>query len=234
MAQQIVSVSVKGLGGIQKMFTQLRTEDIPKAAMSVKNNTAFKVRTHLVSKVQTVFDRPMPVTKSAILYQKTTLSGDPPAGIITADDATAKNQGRPPVGWFWHHVHGGRRYQKGHEKFLAAKFPQYFNATMQTAPGKDAKIDGYGNQSSAQIRAIMDGLKKGGSSGYFVNQHGVFKREPGKVLFFSYLMAFIRARNYKPIFDFYGEGMREASRVFPLEADAVIQKMLDRYRGGLR
>lgn len=112
--------------------------------------------------VQEVFDRPTPFISRGFKYTKATRESL--VATVYADDYI----GPDPQSTLMAQVFGGARKPKRFELALRAKgiLPQ----DQFVAPGKDARLDAYGNISGAQIVQILSALSAFSQMGYVANK----------------------------------------------------------------
>jgi len=112
--------------------------------------------------VQEVFDRPTPFIMKGFEYKKATREN------LTAALQIKDWVGPSPQKSLSAEIFGGARKPKRFELALRAKGilpPDQF-----VAPGRDAKLDSYGNIASSQIIQILSGLGAFTESGYIANK----------------------------------------------------------------
>jgi len=243
MVQQIVSVSVKGLEDISAMFLALRKEDMPKALAESQNTVAYKGMLHIRSKIPTWIDSPKPITKRSPRYTKTTITKQPPANIRIMDSSDIEGGagagGLPPVAYLSPLTYGGERADKSFERFLRGR--GLLPDGEQCAPGYDARMDAYGNQSGGQIKQIMQALKgtptisgdrlifKWKGKYYIVRKHvGIMMVQDGTM--FS-LMHFISRPRYRKQFDFYDTGLTFIEDNYEDVVNEILKRKLAKYGG---
>lgn len=146
-----------------RQLESIAMRQLPYAAMQALNSTAWNVRKVWEAKISQVFDRPVPLTQRAVVYEKATRD-NLTATIKVRDEARG---GTPPAKYLLAEVQGGARRLQRFERRL--QHEGHLPAGMITVPGMGARRNKYGNISRAQVRQMLDGL----------NMHGP-RMKPGR------------------------------------------------------
>lgn len=117
--------------------------------------------------VQEVFDRPTPFIQRGFKYRKA--AWDNLTAEVYADDY----MGPAPQKTLASEVFGGARKPKRFELALRAK--GILPADQFAVPGRDARLDAYGNMSNGQIVQILSALGAYAESGFIANKKTVHK-----------------------------------------------------------
>lgn len=148
----LIRVQVDQGGAFGKGLTELERTQLPFATRQAMNATAFDVRQRWAEVMPRIFDRPVPLTQRAVLYDKAS-KARPYAEIYIRDEAT---KGTPPAKYLQTQVMGGSRRPKGIERQLSAQ--TILPAGMFVVPGRGAKLDQYGNIPRSQLNMIKSQL----------------------------------------------------------------------------
>lgn len=235
-----MTIKIEGTIEIKKMFADMLGEgsiSADKCLSVTVNQTAYQVQVRLKNEIERVFDKPTPMTKSAIRYQKKSTTKNQPSAFVFVNDHPATGA-LAPVHWLWHNIHGGIRELKPSEKSLLRfrKMP----AGKMARPGPNMPLNTYGNITNANMVKLLSGvgaLEFGSATaqsndGYhwWATEHGVFRRKPGTSGYPETMLIYIRqSRPYKKRFDFYGVGQAEADKVMMQEAEKALDYALRNY-----
>lgn len=182
-----------------------------------------------------VFDRPTPYTLNAFYYQPATLDK-------TAFEIGIKNfggKGTPASAYLMAEIVGGQRAMKRSERLLST----LIGTDGYWVPGPGLKLDAYGNVSGPLITAMLSDLqaqydvwqnrtsnsvkrnKQYANRRFFlvdansspIGRDGslrtaIYMRQGNKVI---PMLIFIKSPSYKPIFDFFNQGIAYAEKIFP-------------------
>ena len=217
------------------------------AAVRALNDSAFNTRKHLQEQMQTKFDRPTKFIQNSILYKKANVADEKPtAKVYVANEPIGK--GANPTNIMTPEILGGYRKYKRFEKAL--RYKNLLPAKMYAMPGRDAKLDQYGNISGAWIVRILSTLQAFNETGYLANETvrsrlakkkaldlfvireykqgelepGIYQRQKNKV---KQLIKFIRTPKYSERFQMY----KLASEFFDKDLIKQINYQLSK-RGG--
>ena len=233
-----MQIRVDGTTEVKKMFEDLlgtgdRSAD--KCLSVTVNQTAYHVQQKLKSTIDIVFDKPTPMTKSAIRYQKRSTTKNQPSAFVYVNDHPATGA-LAPVHWLWPNIHGVSRELKPSEKSLI-RFNKMPKGKM-TRPGPDMPINQYGNITRGNMVKLMSRLgalefgsaTKADGFSYWADEHCVFRRKFGSSGRPQTMLVYIRqSRKYSKRFDFYGVGQKEAEKVMPDEARKALDYALRNY-----
>ena len=229
-----MEIRLEGVEEVKKTL-QVLGKDAPKVLKITINETAKKLRFRLTEEVAHVFDKPKPITKSAIRYTTIRESQNRLEANIYVDTSKGQNV------WIWPHVHGTTRELKRSEQRLqrAGILPR----GKMMRPGPDAKLDQYGNVSSgnmikmlSQLRTFNEGGYTANQQGfsqyyYFADEHGIYRRKRFTSGRPEVSMVFIRqSRKYPKRFDFYGIGQKEGGKILIEKADETLDYALRNYK----
>ena len=152
MANPQMTISIFGMDEVKNLLRQFSPEKVHKYNKGIQNSIAFNTRERLATEIKTVFDRPIPRTKSAAYYNKK----DEPTQVKIRDEFGAG--GLSPNRWLWSQVHGGKRDAKAHEKLLSDK--KFLPDGMHTAPGRDAKLRAAPGNPCAALAVSVQGTER--------------------------------------------------------------------------
>lgn len=169
--------------GVSEALGEIRAiveQRVPAGVVRAVNDTAFGVRGAWQREATRVFDRPVALTRNAVLVAKAGSGFSGAAAQFRAGrDASAVEariylrddafKGTPPVKYLFPQVQGGLRNAKRFERALRAA--GVLPPGMVAVPGSAAKLDAHGNLSSgtitrilSQLRASPDALQNASSS----------------------------------------------------------------------
>ncbi|ASK91872.1 MULTISPECIES: hypothetical protein [Xanthomonas] len=160
MSQIKIEVDADNLLGRQ--FTELERQQLPYAVVQAVNATAFEIRQVWQRTAARVFDRPVALTRNAVLYRRAGSTGGrggfgttnrPYAEIWIRDDAF---KGNPPSKYLRAQVDGGERRKKGFEVLLQQK--GVLPAGMFAVAGRGAKLDAFGNVPAGTVTRLLSQL----------------------------------------------------------------------------
>lgn len=152
MAGDLLRFNVDPDGVTARVFTQLERQQLPFACAQAANATAFGIRQKWAEVMPRVFDRPTPLTRNAIVYDKATKAK--PYAVVRVRDEAFK--GNPPAKYLLAQVFGGQRAAKGFEKRLQSA--NVMPAGLAAVPGKGAQLDAFGNIAGGQMNQILSQL----------------------------------------------------------------------------
>jgi len=217
----------------------------PYVTASALTATAKAVRVVEQAALTASFDRPVPFTQRAVLYQSASRS-DLTASIYLRDEASG---GTPPSRYLAPEIDGGPRRPKSHE--LRLRRAGILGPSEFAVPGDDVPLDQYGNVPGGVIEQMLSQLGAAEQfAGYKANETARSRRRAGvrrtSRFFFSpgvtnsvhghtnlprgiferlgsghgapvrSLLIFVhRAPQYRPRYRFGLAAVAEAERVFP-------------------
>lgn len=229
----MIELNVLGIEEIRKQIDALARDQIPYATMVGINNTAFAVRRTSGHQLQSAFNNPTPLIKSATRVQKATKETlealvfiDPKRELILRT-----------------HEEGGIRGRQAIERFVIAK--GWMPSSWRAVPGVDMPVNSYGNPRLAVIKQIIAELSagisgvRGSTTRCFVIRPGqpshlrpgIYRlkaRSKGRGLLLLYL--FVSSEQYKKILNWRDTVEQEARRVLPDEVARGIQRAIDTAR----
>lgn len=159
-------------------FTARLQQGFPAALKRAVNDTLRAVKAEHDRAIATEFQRPTPYMRNSLIafYSSLARPQDPPTAVLRWRDGfrTARGSGAtnyaeavgaafsslrdtPAVKFVAPHVAGGERNTKRFEAKLQAA--GYMPAGWRVVPGKDARLDAYGNISIGQIRQVLSQLR---------------------------------------------------------------------------
>lgn len=145
-------VQATGLADGLRELTDIERNQIPYASKVALNATAELIEEAIVAEMKTVFDRPTPYTLDALrIFYATKQKLEARVWIKNEADGAA-----PATRWLTPEVYGGQREQKRTEALLRAR--GILGEGQYVVPGRDAKLDGYGNLGRGQLQKILSGL----------------------------------------------------------------------------
>jgi hypothetical protein len=154
-----VEFDIKGL--TRKLYIERR--QLPFALAGALNDTAFDVRSGWQDQIGKVFDRPVKLTRDAVLYTKATKRELGKASIFIRDEA---HKGTPPVKYLAPEEYGGARRQKRFERRLA----RHPRARAFYVPGRGLQLDQHGNLPRGLLQKIFAQLQVGTDAGSLGNE----------------------------------------------------------------
>ncbi|MFA7333619.1 MAG: hypothetical protein WC130_04905 [Kiritimatiellia bacterium] len=228
----IINIS-SDLERLTKDLDDLARSQIPFAASLALNKTAAFGKANAREEMSRVFDNPRPYTLNAV-FVKPSSKRDLTAvvGLLSG-----KGQRQGAAEYLEAEITGGGRKSTPFERSLA----EAIHATGEMIPGKDAKLDSYGNLTKAMRKAIIEAQKKPDGAdprGIFIvpvgaKSHlrpGIYQRMPNRVVTkkrrgtvvsikgggtrLKVLMFFDAATSYAPIFNFGAQVERAVRQHF--------------------
>ncbi len=234
-------VKASGMTDGLRELTDIERNQIPYASKVALNDTAELIEAAIVDEMKTVFDRPTPYTLDAlrIIYAtKQKLE----ARVWIKDEADGA---APASRWLTPEVYGGDREKKRSESLLRAR--GILGEGQFVVPGRDAKLDSYGNLGRGQLQRILSGLGAQGdkltnssdSKRSIGNRQAFFvMRRAGKPIAIGQrtgrtrdqvriVLAFVSRPGYAKTLDFDGIAQRVADQQLPIQfaralADAIL------------
>mgnify|MGYP003599001824 CR=1 FL=1 len=145
-------LTIRNTGSIADVIASVRdvpARVIPYAASIAMTRSAQAAQKEVRAEMLRVFDRPTPYTLNSMYIE--------PASITKLEARIAvKNQpgsGVRPENFLYPEVDGGGRKAKGFES--AMRGAGFLKPGMFIMPGKETKLDQYGNVSGSNIRSVM-------------------------------------------------------------------------------
>lgn len=236
-------------GSLDKILKDLKRFE-PKNAGVVNakalNKTAFEVRDALKREMQSAFSNPRPFTINSLYVKKATPSNL--TAYVGIKDENALAKGTPAAKYLAPQINGGGRVHKRFEKWLI--YHGVMPSGKYAIPGRDVKLDRYGNPSAGLYTQILSALgassdpmqnqtmrskakaKRTGAYRIFVVQRGNtaigIGRSRGKGGRLEMLFFFGRQPQYVKRFFFYETAQRVARQQLPLKLDEVWAKEMAR------
>lgn len=139
------------IAGLLAGLSDLEKRQLPFATMTALNLTVEELQAAIRHEMRDSFDRPTPYTLRGVRVQRATKAA---LYAEVALQDTGKHPSRP-TRYLRPEIEGGPRGMKGYEKLLGRRY---------TVPGKELRLDRYGNIPGGQIvRLLSDaGLLRGG------------------------------------------------------------------------
>ncbi len=226
---------------VRRYVRSNRTDQLPFATALALTRTAQRTQAHLASRLPQVFDRPTPYTLNS-LYVRPATKTRLVSSVYIKDEAP---KGTPAERYLRPEIEGGQRNLKRME--LALQSAGLMPVGWRAVPGAQAPLDAYGNVPASFIVRMLSDLQALGEQGYTANRRrarkgarrdnyffvppkgsklkpGVYWHMPGRLV--GVVFVFVRAANYQPRFDFYGEGQRYADQAFKQEFLSAWQQAL--------
>lgn len=148
----MIRVEAKGLQARLDELGDLERNQLPFAMALALTETAKLVKERLEGEMRTVFDRPTRYTLSSLrLFPATKQKLVARVWMKNESDKAS-----PATKWLTPQVYGGSREDKRSEKLLRAK--GVLPDGKYIVPGRDAKLDGFGNIGRGQLQKIIAGL----------------------------------------------------------------------------
>jgi hypothetical protein len=223
-----MNVSVQGVDDVKAMLADLATA-FPRAAKEARNNVIQVVWEGEKAQAVADLDQPRSFTISSILFNKDDTKG--PARVWVQD--LFNKEGADESFYLGRNLLSGTRTRlKGSEIALQSARPQLMPTGTVWVPASNVVLDAQGNIGGNVIKKMVDQLKAGDFSNYFVmgkppNQKGIFARVGGE--WYPFLW-FVSPRQYAERWDFYGRADREVAYHFESIYGTAIQRELDRWR----
>lgn len=240
-------VEASGMTDGLKELTNIERNQIPYATKEALNATCGLIEEAIETEMKSVFDRPTPYTLSSlrtIYATKQKLE----ARVWIKDEADGA---APATRWLAPEVYGGQRQDKRTESLLKAR--SILSDGQYVVPGRDAKLDSYGNLGRGQLQKILSGL---GAQGDKLTNSTDSKRSIGKRQAFFVMrragkpiaiaqrtgrtrdqvrivLAFVSRPGYAKTLDFDGIAQRVADQQLPIQfARALARAILSPKRAG--
>lgn len=236
----MIKVEATGLQDRLAELTDLERNQLPFATALALTETAKKVKERLEGEMRTVFDRPT-------LYTLNSLRLFPATKQKLVARVWMKNEAdkaAPATKWLTPQVYGGGRDDKRSEKLLRAKgvLPE----GKYIVPGRDAKLDGFGNIGRGQLQKIIAGLGAqqdkyanstdsrrsiGNLKRFFVMRRGrdaigIGERTGRGRDKVKLVLAFVGRPGYRKEFDFFTIANQEAEDELPIQFELALARAL--------
>ncbi len=226
---------------VAKAFDNIGKAQLPFATAVALTKTALDVRAAERDEMRAVFDRPTPFSLNA--FEVTPATKESQVAEVSQKFATGTSK---PRHWFDPNVQGGPRLAKGFEALLRSA--GILPSGAFAVPGKDAKLDAYGNMGRGQIVQILSDLKASRDAvynatersrrrtkrpRYFVLRQGsmrksfIVRREPDGL---KVVLVVVRQPTYEPRFDFFGVAARVVAERFPVHFDQAFARAIETAR----
>jgi len=144
----------------QRELTALEQKKLPWAAQQAVNRTAAHIKQVWERKVEAVFERPVQLTRRAIIVKKARYLRNAngtrtpePAVVYVRDEAV---KGTPPAKYLLAQVYGGSRQPTGLEAGL--RRIGILLGAEHAVPGAGAPTDGFGNVKRGVVKQILSQL----------------------------------------------------------------------------
>lgn len=236
----MIKVEATGLQDRLAELTDLERNQLPFATALALTETAKKVKERLEGEMRTVFDRPTPYTLNSLrLFPATKQKLVARVWMKNEADKAA-----PATKWLTPQVYGGGRDDKRSEKLLRAKgvLPE----GKYIVPGRDAKLDGFGNIGRGQLQKIIAGLGAqqdkysnstdsrrsiGNLKRFFVMRRGrdaigIGERTGRGRDKVKLVLAFVGRPGYRKEFDFFTIANQEAEDELPIQFELALARAL--------
>lgn len=236
----MIKVEATGLQDRLAALTDLERNQLPYATALALTETAKKVKERLEGEMRTVFDRPTPYTLNSLrLFPATKQKLVARVWMKNEADKAA-----PATKWLTPQVYGGGRDDKRSEKLLRAKgaLPE----GKYIVPGRDAKLDGFGNIGRGQLQKIIAGLGAqqdkysnstdsrrsiGNLKRFFVMRRGrdaigIGERTGRGRDKVKLVLAFVGRPGYRKEFDFFTIANQEAEDELPIQFELALARAL--------
>ncbi|MBM7424965.1 hypothetical protein [Spongiibacter marinus] len=216
-----LGVDTPNMPNIQQMLASMPNE-IPFATAKALTRTSKAVEVDLRATMERVFDRPKPFTVRSTFTKPATkrrlqstvgLKDFAPKGTAAAQYLQAQ-------------IAGGKRRPKRSERAL--QYRGRLKPGQYMAPGRDARLNKYGNLTAAQVVKALSNVggqidtyqnttsasakRAGGRKYFWLPNNGIFWRQGKKLKSF---MVIASNPNYRQRFDFYGVSQQSAERHLP-------------------
>ncbi|MCQ4271065.1 hypothetical protein NA655_08530 [Pseudomonas kuykendallii] len=233
-------IEAKGLAEQLGTLTDIVERQLPFATALALTTTAKMVEAELQSEMRTVFDRPTPYTLNSLRVFPATKE-KLVARVWMKDES---DKAAPATRWLTPQVYGGQRQDKRSEKLLRAR--GILPDGKYIVPGRDAKLDQFGNIGRGQLQKIISGLGAqfdryanstdskrsiGNRRRYFVLRNsagpiGIAERTGRGRDKVKLLLAFAGRPGYRKDFDFFGVGDRVAEEQLDVQFRLALGRAL--------
>lgn len=236
----MIRVEAKGLQDRLAELTDLERNQLPYATALALTETAKQVKERLEGEMRSVFDRPTRYTLSSLrLFPATKQKLVARVWMKNESDKAS-----PATKWLTPQVYGGPREDKRSEKLLRAKgvLPE----GKYIVPGRDAKLDGFGNIGRGQLQKIIAGLGAqqdkysnstesrrsiGNLKRFFVMRNGreaigIGERTGRGKDKVKLVLAFVGRPGYRKEFDFFAIADQVAEDQLPIQFELALARAL--------
>jgi len=213
-------------------------KQIPFATALGLTRTAELAKRALEDEMRSVFDRPTRWTLNSLRLFPAK-KGNLVARVWMKNDA---EKSTPPTRWLNPQIEGGKRQDKRAERLLRDR--GILPDGKYVVPGRDAKLNAYGNLSRGQIQKVLSGLgaqfdkyqnstnsarSAANRRAYFVlgrgdSAIGIAQRTGRRSI--KIILAFVSRPRYSQRLDFYGVGERVAAENLGREVVKAMQQAL--------
>jgi hypothetical protein len=238
----MITLKVEGLEALRRTLDGFSDRRFNAAIATALSRTASALREEYKVQLSRVFDRPTPYTLGGLFVQ--TATADSLNAFVGFKDERAAGGGTPATKYLLPQVKGLQRNVKRME--LALRHAGALPAGYVTVPGQGANIDAHGNIERAQVRLILEQLRRRSQVGphrkgvqarsvmkagaeYFVVpvggklQAGVYARDVFSRNITPVLI-FVKQAAYRALFDFDGMGRRFSNERLPVEIRRSIEE----------
>lgn len=123
------------------------------ATASALSKVAVETKKEIVTQMKRVFSNPTPYALGSVYTRPATKNNL--EALVWLKDSGGK--GTPATKFLWAEVFGGKRHQKRHESALSKA--GILSSGAGTIPGRDVKVNKYGNLSGATYTSILSYMK---------------------------------------------------------------------------
>lgn len=230
-----LKLTQKNMPNVQQFMKGFERE-IPFTTALALTRTSKAVEPDLINRMKKVLDRPKPYTLNS-LFTRPATKRKLQSSVGIKDFAP---KGTPAVKYLQALVEGGKRRHKRSERALAARGK--LKASQYLVPGKDAKLNKYGNLPAAQVvkalsnvrgqqdryqdtteKSAARNVRRGGRQYFWLPGQGIYYRQ-GKTL--KSFLVLAKAPTYRRQFDFYGDGAKSANRHLPEQMTKAMTEVM--------
>lgn len=236
----MIRVEAKGLQERLDELSDLEHNQLPYVTALALTQTAAKVKERLEGEMRSVFDRPTRYTLNSLrLFPATKQKLVARVWMKNEADKAA-----PATRWLTPQVYGGPREDKRSEKLLRAK--GVLPDGKFIVPGRDAKLDGFGNIGRGQLQKIIAGLGAqhdkysnstesrrsiGNLKRFFVMRNGreaigIGERTGRGKDKVKLVLAFVGRPGYRKDFDFFAIADQVADDQLPIQFELALARAL--------
>lgn len=234
----MITVDASGVPRTRQQIEAIMRQ-IPFATALALTRTAQLTKDEIEANMRTVFDRPTSYTLRALRLFPATKK-NLTAKVWMKNEA---DKASPATKWLNPQIDGGRRQDKRSESALRAR--GVLAGGRYIAPGKDARLNGFGNISRGTMQKILSGLgaqsddhqnstdsdrSSGNKRAFFVLGRGAdavgIAQRTGKRST-KLLLAFIKRPAYSQLLDFYGIGNRVIARNLNIEMEKALRHAIE-------
>lgn len=216
----MIDVKFDNLPNVQKELKGFE-DQIPFAIARALTLTAKDVQQDLRPWMERVIDRPTRFTLNATFVTPARKRDSTPAAEVGLKDWAAK--GGNARDYLRPLIYGGRRTPKRSEKALRQR--GHLRAGEFLVPGRDQRLNKFGNIPKAQVDKAMSHIKghrdsaqntttrkRGGRQYFWLPRTGIFYRQGRRL---KALLVVARQPNYQQQLDFHGFAERSAAKHLP-------------------